>query len=65
MGIFILSLVIISYNYFSILTSQGNINRNYIVGWWCQTTEIFSDEKQPVFSEFESFMMAGGIREFY
>ena len=34
MGIFILSLAIISYNYFSILTSQGNLNSCWLK---CQT----------------------------
>ena len=26
---------------------------------------MFPDERQPVFSEFESYMMAGGLRKFY
>ena len=59
-GIFIVSLVLISYNYLNTMVSKGKFQLSMI--YTIKNSPYFQDEI-PIFSEFEMFMMAGGLRK--
>lgn len=61
LGIFILSLGIISYNYINILASLGQLDRPSLES----KKNVFPDKSAPVFSEFELYMMTGDKRTVY